>query len=179
VKRALLLPLLLLALCPAGAWGEEAVPTRFAAAAIGGHAYDPETIDFVLLSGVALFDYDRIWPHRAPAPLRFKVEGSLGGTVEGRQRGIAAANIFALYYLDRWRTAGLRPYGEAGIGLIYTDFQVHHQGLRINFNPQAGIGAEFGKHGFAALRLHHLSNGNLHHDNRGINAVLLQAGRYF
>lgn len=166
-------------LLPVSVRGEEAVPDRFGGAVVFGHAYDPEAIDFVLLSGVALFDYDRIWPHLAPEALRFKVEGSLGGTVESSKRGIASVNMLAFYYLDRLRTTALRPYAEAGIGLIYTDFRVSGQGLRINFNPQAGIGMELGEHGFAAFRLHHLSNGDLYRDNRGINSVLLQVGRYF
>ncbi|RMH43391.1 MAG: acyloxyacyl hydrolase, partial [Gammaproteobacteria bacterium] len=74
------------------------------------------------------------------------------------------------------------PYIEGGIGLIYSDFQVAGQGLRFNFNPQLGIGLDrlTGETGwFADLRLHHISNGNLHHDNRGINSLALVTGIYF
>lgn len=91
--------------------------------------------------------------------------------------------MLALYFLDFLRSERFRPYVEAGIGLIYTDFQVKGQGLRINFNPQAGVGTEInlgeGKPWFAALRLHHFSNGNLYKDNRGVNSVLIQVGRFF
>lgn len=176
--------LLFVLLLPWTALGEETVPDRFGAAAVYGHAYDPEAIDFVLVSGFALFDYDRVWPHRAPEPLRFKVEGSLGTTVaRGSSQTVASAGMLALYYLDALATARLHPYAEAGIGLIYTDFQVSGQGLRVNFNPQAGVGTEIrtgdGPPWFAALRLHHVSNGGLHGDNRGINSAVLQVGRFF
>jgi hypothetical protein len=46
-----------------------------------------------------------------------------------------------------------------------------------------GIGTEIksrsGVSFFSALRLHHISNGGLHHDNRGINSVVLIVGRFF
>ncbi|MFA5514728.1 MAG: acyloxyacyl hydrolase [Desulfuromonadales bacterium] len=179
MKRLLFFLLLLFAALPAAARGEEKVATRFGGAAAFGHAYDPENIDFLLVSGVALFDYDRVWPHRAPPPLRFKVEATLGLTTAPRSRAMASGNMIALYYLDSLRTEALRPYAEAGIGLIYTDYRVAGQGLRINFNPQAGIGTEIGGDWYAAFRIHHLSNANLHRDNRGSNSLLLQIGRYF
>ena len=72
---------------------------------------------------------------------------------------------------------------EGGIGVIYTDFQVEGQGLRFNFNPQLGIGAEFPRESkkpyFAALRLHHISNAGLDDENRGINSVVFMVGRFF
>jgi lipid A 3-O-deacylase len=51
------------------------------------------------------------------------------------------------------------------------------------FNSQLGLGTEgvteiFGNF-LAALRMHHLSNGGLHHDNRGVNSLILQIGRYY
>jgi hypothetical protein len=165
---------------PAGAQ-EDAVPTRYALGGSLGLSYDPNNdVDFVLLSGAALLDYDRVWPHRAPEPLRFKVEGSAGLTTAPRTRAVVSANILALYFLQRWETPTVRPYAEAGIGLIYTDFQVDGQGLRVNFNPQAGVGAELdlGIAGqwFVAVRAHHVSNGDLYKDNRGINSVVMQLG---
>jgi hypothetical protein len=164
--------------------GEEHAPTRYGAGVNYGIAYDPGCgIDFVQVTGFALFDYDAVWPNRAPAPLRFKVEGNLGVTSAPRTRAIVSINMMALSFLDNLRTGHFRPYGEAGIGLIYTDFRVPGQGLRFNFNPQAGIGTEIdagsGPPWFAAFRLHHLSNGGLHKDNRGINSVVFQIGRFF
>lgn len=177
--------------CLAGAAGAaeppgtaEHVPDRFGAAALVGNTYDPRgDITFVQASGFALYDYDRVWPHRAPDALRFKVEGALGATTRPATRVVASAGMLALYYLDRFRTPAVRPYVEAGVGLIYTDFRVHGQGLRLNFNPQAGFGAEWrtaaGATYFAGFRLHHVSNGNLYRDNRGINSALVLAGRFF
>ncbi|WP_302504325.1 acyloxyacyl hydrolase [Geoalkalibacter halelectricus] len=172
-------------LCPLPvAAAQELVPTRFGLGGNLGSVYDPnEKIDFVQVVGLALFDYDAVWPHRAPEALRFKVEANLGLTTAPKMRVIASGNMLALYFLDRLRSSRLRPYAEAGIGLIYTDFQVDGQGLRINFNPQAGIGTEIetNRYGvwFTAFRLHHVSNADLHRDNRGINSVVLSFGRFF
>lgn len=173
-----------LVVAPMTAWAEgSTVATRYAIAGTAGLTYDPNNdIDFVQITGVALFDYETVWRHRAPDPLRFKVELSAGVTSAPKTRAMASANILALYFIERLKTAALRPYVEAGIGLVYTDFQVHGQGLRVNFNPQLGVGAEI-KAGertwFTALRLHHLSNGGLHHDNRGVNSAVLQVGVFF
>lgn len=188
MRPVLLILAVLLGLCGAapifaGA-AAEYPPTRYSLMANVGQSYSPTNdIDYVTVSAAALFDYDRVWAHRAPEALRFKVEGTAGMTTAPRRRGVASANILALCFLDRWATSGLRPYVEAGIGVIYTDFQVDGQGLRVNFNPQAGVGVEFGRDGapcwFAALRLQHLSNGGLHEDNRGVNSIMAQFGRFF
>jgi hypothetical protein len=160
------------------------LPTRYGVALTGGNTYDPENnITFVLLSGFVLFDYERVWRHKAPDPLRFKVEFNAGVTTRPDTRAIISSGIFALYYMKGFSTENLKPYVEGGIGVIYTDFQLQDQGLRFNFNPQMGIGAEFTTASnitfLSSLRLHHISNGGLHHDNRGINSVVLMVGRYF
>jgi lipid A 3-O-deacylase len=177
--------ILLALLLPTISWAAEYyMPTRYGMGGNFGLVYDPGgDYDFIQVNAFALFDYDAVWPHRAPEALRFKVEVNAGTTVESRLRAIVSANMFALYYFDFLRTATFRPYGEAGIGLIYTDFQVEGQGLRVNFNPQLGIGTEIesgnGPPWFAALRLHHVSNAGLNHDNRGINSLVFQVGRFF
>lgn len=160
------------------------VPTRYGAGLTVGNTYDPATeITWVQGTLLALFDYDSVWPHRAPEPLRFKVEAHAGMTVRQEVRAITSMNIFAHYYLNELATGPWRPYVEAGIGLIYTDFQVEGQGLSINFNPQMGIGTEYTCNGeinwFVGLRAHHISNAGLNEDNRGINSVTLTFGRYF
>ena len=186
--NTLLLIAALVFVCPA--YGEddedEHVATRYGLSLAYGNTYDPTgDIGFLLLSGVALFDYDRIWPHRAPQALRFKVEGAAGATVKSEFRGrfMASISAFALYYLDQLSGKGIRPYIEGGIGVIYTDFQVEGQGLRFNFNPQLGIGAEFPSESkkpyFASLRLHHISNAGIDDENTGINSVLFTFGRFF
>ncbi|MCA1797179.1 MAG: acyloxyacyl hydrolase [Geobacteraceae bacterium] len=149
-----------------------------------GASYDPSpTFAFALLHGMAVYDYEDIMGHPAPEALRFKFEGNIGLSDHSQPRLLASANIFAQYYLRGLAYGALHPYIEGGVGLIYTDFQVKDQGLRLNFNPQAGIGAEWhtahGTRWYTALRAWHVSNGGLHHDNRGINAVTLQCGRIF
>ena len=130
-----------------------------------------------------MWDYDRVWHHWAPEPLRFKVEGNAGATTSPETRAMISIGMMALYYLDFFSTARLRPYLEGGIGVMYTDFQVEGQGSRFNFNPQIGIGTEFkldsGAPFFATIRLSHISNAGLHSENRGVNFVVLMIGRFF
>jgi len=169
-------------------YGEEAksdvIDKRYGLGAILGKSYDPtHDIDLYMLSVSLLYDYERIWRHGAPEPLRFKVEYSVGAAREKKMRLIASLNMFALYYLDFLNGDIIKPYVEGGIGIIYTDFQVRGQGLKINFNPQMGIGAEFNSSSkgayFLSLRLHHISNGGIDDDNRGVNSALMIFGRYF
>jgi hypothetical protein len=159
------------------------IPTRYGMAAVLGHTYDPEDINFVQLSGFIMWDYDKVWRHWAPDPLRFKVEGTAGLTTSPKTRGMASVGMMALYYLEFISNHRLNPYIEGGIGVIYTDFQVDGQGSRFNFNPQIGIGTEIqmdsGPPFFGAVRLSHISNAGLHEDNRGVNSVVLMIGRYF
>lgn len=160
------------------------VPSRYGFSSILGNTYDPvNNIKFFQISGFALYDYDRVWHHPSPESLRFKIEGNLGATTSPRTRAIVSLGMLALNYLDKFATNHLRPYAEAGIGIIYTDFQVEGQGLRINFNPQAGLGVEFLTESessfFTTFRLHHISNGELHKNNRGINSITLAFGYFF
>ena len=160
------------------------IPNRYALGVIIGNTYDPDdSIGFALLSGFALFDYDKIWRHAAPAPLRFKVEASIGSTWTKEKEFMASAGILALYFLDKFASHGFRPYVEAGIGGIYSGWKVEGQGSHLNFNPQIGIGTEFsmgpGPPFFTALRLHHISNADLKKDNRGVNSLVFVIGRFF
>lgn len=160
------------------------ISDRFGLTTTIGYNYDPsEDIVFALISGFALYDYDKIWPHSAPKALRFKVEAGIGATLKNEKGLMASAGIFALYYLDRFAGRILRPYVEGGIGGIYTQWRVEGQGSRINLNPQLGIGTELciGSEQalFAAVRLHHISNAGLGDDNRGINSIVFQLGRFF
>ncbi|SDZ76778.1 Opacity protein [Desulfuromusa kysingii] len=159
------------------------VPNRYGVALLAGKAYDPDAIGMLLLQGQVLLDYDRIFWHAAPESLRLKLELNGGLTTDGRLRTLLSVDMLALNYFQQLRFASWIPYAEAGIGLIYTDFQVEDQGSRINFNPQLGVGLEYPlENGHAltlGLRLHHLSNGNLLKDNRGVNSALLQVGYLF
>lgn len=181
--RLLLLGLVLFCLpLPARAASAWSTPQRVGIALDNGRSYNPGGIDFHLVQLSVLYDYASIWGHRAPKALSFKLDASLGVAHYQSTRLVTAAGMMARYYLDRWAGPSFRPYAEAGIGLIYTDFQVPKQGLRLNFNPRFGVGAEFGgpdRPWYAALQGHHLSNAHLRHDNRGINSVFLELGRYF
>jgi hypothetical protein len=159
------------------------IPTRYGLAGVVGETFDPVTdIRFVQLSGFAVWDYDRIWRHWAPDPLRFKVESTVGVTTTPETRAIISVGMMALYYLDLFSTSRLLPYLEGGIGVTYTDFQVEGQGSRFNFNPQIGFGTEFkwdsGPPFFGTIRLHHISNGGLNEKNRGVNSLVLMIGRF-
>ena len=158
--------------------------SRYALAINAGQSYSPTNeIQFVQAAAIALFDYDKVWPHSAPEPLRFKVEGAVGMASTPHGRALMSLNMLALYFVEPLATSTLQPYFEAGIGVSYSDYQVEGQGSRINFNPQLGFGSEIasddGPPWFITCRLHHLSNGGLNDDNRGINSALIQIGRFF
>lgn len=147
-------------------------------------AYDPAGArNFVLINGFLLFDYQRIWKHAASDNLKFKVDFSFGTATEESRDIMLSSGFEALLYLDKLKTKGFKTYVEAGIGIVYTDYKVRGQGLHLNFNPRAGLGIEFkqphGQSFFVGLRCWHLSNANLHSDNRGSNAVLFIIGKYF
>ena len=162
------------------------VPTKSGISLNSGYTYDPsDNIFFLQVSLFRLYDYDRIWKHKAPDNLRFKVEGSLGSALlDGNDaRFIANTGVLALLYLNRLETDLIKPYLEAGIGIIYTDYRVKGQDYRLNFNPQAGIGIEFKRKGkqnrFVSLRMHHISNGGMGSINRGQNSIVFAFGQYF
>ena len=149
-----------------------------------GYTYDPQqNLSFLLARVFAIYDYGTVWHQDRPAALRFKVEGAAGSTLTPARDLILSANMLALYYPGKLDNSSLRPYVEGGIGVIYTQFRVQGQGLHFNFNPLLGVGCELvqkdGSNPFAAIRLHHLSNAEIYHENRGVNSVVLQIGRFF
>jgi lipid A 3-O-deacylase len=183
---ALLITILIIMIANSAAADDEGKyeATRYGVSLVSGRSYNPtNNIDFFMVSGFALFDYDRIWKHKAPDALRFRVEGSIGAAHYNKARFVSSVNMFATCYLDPFKTHVFKPYIEGGIGVIYTDFQVRGQGLRFNFNPQLGVGTEI-KAGndrtyYLSLRLHHISNGGLDDENRGIDSVMGMFGFYF
>jgi len=161
-------------------------PTQSGISLNSGYTYDPsDNIFFLQASIFRLYDYDRVWNHKAPKNLRFKVEGSLGSALlDGDDaRFIANAGVLALLYLGKLETDFIKPYLEAGIGVIFTDYRVQGQDFRLNFNPQVGIGIEFNRKGkqnrFVSIRMHHISNGGLGSMNRGQNSIVFAFGQYF
>lgn len=161
------------------------LPDQYGVSAEYGHTFDPDDRDltFLLARFFAIYDYGTVWRQDRPKALRFKVEGAIGSTLTPESDLIASANMLALYYPGRLSQRTFRPYFEAGIGVIFTQFRVEGQAYHFNFNPLLGIGCELpqpnGRNPFAAIRLHHLSNAGLDSDNRGVNSVVLQVGRYF
>ena len=156
------------------------VPHETALGLYAGRAYDWADMYFVLASGQALFDYGSLWPHKAPEGLKIRFEANAGvaaGTEFSGERLVASGNFLGVYEFGSPKTSRLVPYVEAGVGLIYTDFQREDQAYRVNFNPVAGIGIR-NRTTFLVLRLHHLSNGGLNGDNRGINSIVLGFGVY-
>lgn len=162
----------------------EPVPARFGLGLMAGNTYLPDN-DHTVVQGTlfGMWDYDQVWFHRAPDPMRFKVEADMGATVRPDVRVFASLNMVMLYYLEGLSNKRLRPYFEAGIGAIYHDFRVDGQAYRLNFNPILGLGTDIHTRSvgtwFSALRIHHISNASLHEDNRGINTLMLVLGRYF
>jgi lipid A 3-O-deacylase len=169
----------------AGEKSTDEIPTRYGLAGILGHTFDPVSdINFLQITGFGMWDYDKVWHHWAPDPLRWKLEGTAGATTSPNTRAMISIGMMALYYLEPLSTSRLLPYVEGGIGIIYTDFQVEGQGSRFNFNPQIGIGAEIKREDsdkpfFVAIRLSHISNAGLSSENRGVNSYLIMIGRFF
>lgn len=144
-----------------------------------GKNWSPNSDDFEFLTVqlLAVFDRDPFFPYKPANWLRWILEAQAGSTFGDINRMIASAGLLvrAQAELSPWLTV----YGLAGIGLIYTDFQVEGQGLKVNFNPQLGVGADFYDKYYFQIRWHHISNANLHEDNTGINSLVLHAGIYF
>lgn len=171
----------LLLFLPTTSWSE--VENHYGIGVYGASSYSPESdINFIQATLLGIWDYDSIWPYSVPDDLAFKVEASMGATTdEGKL--ISSLNMYATYYVRMLETNKFSPYFDAGIGVIYTDYQAEGQGLRWNFNPQLGIGTEYttdrGNIWFTGVRLHHISNGGLDDDNTGVNSVALMLGKYF
>lgn len=143
-------------------------------------SYDPDFQTSTVTSNFSLhYDHGQLWDQVRSGNKEFKLEGVLGASVRPGVRTVVSINMMSLYYPDLPVRQGFRPYLEAGIGAIYNDFQVEGQGVRLNFNPQLGVGAVLPGDGFVALRLHHVSNGSLNHNNQGLNSLLFQVGRFF
>ncbi|MEW6672179.1 MAG: acyloxyacyl hydrolase [Thermodesulfobacteriota bacterium] len=166
-------------------------PSQYGFAGIWGKTFDPVSdIQFFQVAGVAKWDYDPIWRDWAPESMKFKIEGTAGASYAPKTRAMISLGLVAHYELNFISKSRLVPYLEGGLGLAYTDFQVkdphppgESQGSRFNFNPLLGIGLEFnekpGESYFTAVRLSHISNGDLNSENRGVNAVVFLVGRLF
>jgi lipid A 3-O-deacylase len=76
----------------------------------------------------------------------------------------------------------LRPYVEAGAGVVWTDLgdRIPEQGSQFNFNLQAGIGLAYFITPAASInasyRFQHISNAGTAHPNSGIDAGVVLIG---
>ncbi len=160
------------------------VPERCGLGIVLVNTYKPgNDIQSVQISGFAVMTPETIWPHISIESLRYKIGCHAGVTTRPRTRCMVSGGLILLYYLGDLGSFHLRPYLEGGCHIIYDDFQVPGQGLRVNFNPQVGIGMEFEvgseQSFYMAFRLQHISNGSLHPDNAGINSFAVTVGRLF
>ena len=167
-----------------GFFSRLAAPERKAAAISLASSYDPNfNLSSVSGSFAALYDHGQLWDNVKCDNTTFKLEAVAGALFRPEYRTVASVNMLSLYYPDFMKSREIRPYLEAGIGIIYTDYRVDGQAYRYNFNPQLGIGAEFkGEKGdtfYVAMRLHHVSNGGISCDNQGVNSLLFQIGKFY
>ncbi|NVO00572.1 MAG: acyloxyacyl hydrolase [Geobacteraceae bacterium] len=167
-----------------GFFSRLANPERKAAAISVASSYDPNfNMSSVRGSVAALYDHGELWDNVKSGTTAFKLEGVAGMLLRPEYRAVVSVNMLSLYYPEFVKSRELRPYLEAGIGVIYTDYRVDGQAYRHNFNPLLGIGAEIrGEKGdtfYVAMRLHHVSNGSINRDNQGVNSLLFQIGKFY
>ncbi|MBA4391902.1 MAG: hypothetical protein C0399_13340 [Syntrophus sp. (in: bacteria)] len=102
VKGILIASFIVLALtglCAGSAYADGSLsssqpPDRYGMGLVTGNTYDPKNdITFVQVSWFALFDHEKVWRHKAPEALRFKIEGNMGTTTRPDKRLIISANI--------------------------------------------------------------------------------------
>lgn len=163
---------------------QPAFNTRKGFAAIGGHTFNlVDNAHYAQWAYLQAFDPPAIGSLRFPKWLHYQWELHAGAVHHDKWRAMISGNVMAQYAFDGLGGHRFRPYAEFGMGIIYTDFQIRGQGLRFNFNPQAGIGSDVhinaSCQGFIRLRWHHLSNASLHDDNTSVDSVLLMIGKYF
>lgn len=115
--------------------------------------------------------------------LKTVLEFSVGAANGSEDGTIVSGAVLARRFFNNAPGKSIRPYIEGGIGIIYTGFKIPGQGVKVNFNPVIGVGLDYTNESrqryFAALRMNHISNGNLHRENRGINSVIISFGSYF
>lgn len=75
------------------------------------------------------------------------------------------------------------PFVELGAGILYTDLDPERFGSEFNFTPQMGGGIRYelghGRFLKFSYRYHHISNGGLDKENRGIDSNFFSIGLSF
>ncbi len=94
-----------------------------------------------------------------------------------------SATVAGLAALGRWVFAGwrgVRPYVEAGVGVVGGDVNLRETNCDVNFLIEGGPGVLFVLGPRLALtagyRVHHVSNADLCTKNRGLNSSLFTVG---
>jgi lipid A 3-O-deacylase len=160
------------------------VPGRWGLATGVGRSFTPNSeMTFVNLTGIAMIDFQRIWPSETPGHMRLKAEFSPGVITHPNTRAIISSQLLAVVYFETLSTASLKPFLEFGPGVIYLDHRVEGQDSRFNFLLSGGPGIHFTsgpfKDYFTSLRYHHISNGGFCHQNNYLDSALFSVGRFF
>jgi lipid A 3-O-deacylase len=154
-------------------------PVKWGLGICGGENWSPDTsnVDLISIHVSALFDRDPFFPYKPARRIRWLLEMQTGSTIHQPRRFFTSAGMLVRAQIEPapWAIT----YALAGIGIIYTDFQVKGQGLRINFNPQLGVGMDIKNKFYFQIRWNHISNGGLHKDNTGVNHWVVLTGIYF
>ena len=163
----------------AGETGLSKGPVRWSLGISGGENWSPDTSDkdFISVHLSALFDRDPFFPYKPARGLCWLLEVQTGSTLHHPRRFLTSTGMLIRAQADL--TSQMIGYGLAGIGIIYTDFQAQGQGLRINFNPQLGVGVDIMNKVYLQIRWNHISNGGLQEDNTGVNHWVVHTGIYF
>ena len=108
--------------------------------------------------------------------LQFEAGGAwVGGTGDTGSIGVASCARWHFLERESWTL-----FGEVGIGLAWFGSPLPAGGTRLNFSPQAGLGATFRIDD--RLRLHvacgwyHLSNARTSNSNPGFDGLAVQVG---
>ena len=90
-----------------------------------------------------------------------------------------SATVAGVAILPRWvfdASARVRPYLEAGAGIVGGQVDLRQTNCDVNFLLQAGVGAMIFMTDRAALtigaRLHHMSNADICSQNEGMNSII-------
>ena len=163
----------------AGETGLSKGPVNWSLGICGGENWSPDKsdVDFISVHLSALFDHDPFFPYKPARRLRWLLEVQAGSTIHHPKRFLTSAGM--LIRAQANPVSGMIGYGLAGIGIIYSDFQVQGQELRLNFSPQLGIGMDIKNKVYLQIRWHHISNGGLYEDNTGVNHWVVHTGIYF
>ncbi|MEN6614942.1 MAG: acyloxyacyl hydrolase [Syntrophorhabdus sp.] len=159
-------------------------PGRLGLAVGAGRSFTPNSeMTFLNLTGLAMIDFQRVWPGKTPENIRLKAEFSPGVITHPNTRAIISSQVLVVVYFRSLSTALFSPYLEFGAGGIYTDYRVEGQDSRFNFLLTGGPGIQFMsgplKDYFASLRYHHISNGGFCNRNKALDSLFFSVGYLF